>query len=247
MGTCDYSSNKSSNNTINSDKAFTISPTSPAISSKNPNTISLQRPLFNVSIDEAKQFLIIGCNISPSILDKQGDAQTGWRIGTKSGPPGYLKDFIPPIGWTAIGLKAFNRDRTNNSVVEWYIGYHGIQTINSIGKIYNEGFRRGNKQHHRNAANINPLTKLSYPLCEERAYLMPDIEEAKKYTNLFSYNGYKYTIVLMCRINPYKVRIADIGYNTEYWIVEADKLGDLNGIKRTDEVIPYRILVLKTT
>ena len=35
----------------------------------------------------------------------------------------------------------------------------------------------------------------------------------------------------MCRINPYEVRIADIGNNKEYWIVEADKLGDMNGKK----------------
>ena len=52
----------------------------------------------SVSVEEAKQFLIKGCNISPSILDDKGTTNTGWRIGAKSGPPGYLKDFIPPIG-----------------------------------------------------------------------------------------------------------------------------------------------------
>ena len=52
-------------------------------------------------------------------------------------------------------------------------------------------------------------------------------------------------VILMCRINPYKVRIDNIGNNCEYWIVKADKLGDSNGIKRTDEVRPCRILVSK--
>ena len=144
---------------------------------------------------------------------------------------GYLKDYIPPIGWTAIGLKAFNThdngDNTwigrNNSIGEWYIGYHGIQTLNSIEKIYNEGFRRGNKQHYKNSPNINPLTKLSYPLCEERAYLMPDIEDATKFINHFLYNDYKYIIILICRINPYKVRIVDFDNNKEYWMGGADK------------------------
>ena len=49
----------------------------------------------------------------------------------------------------------------------------------------------------------------------------------------------------MCRINPYKVRIADIGNNQEYWIVTADKLEDLFIVKRTEEIRPYRILVMK--
>ena len=49
----------------------------------------------------------------------------------------------------------------------------------------------------------------------------------------------------MCRVNPYKVRIANIGNNKEYWIVDGDKPSDLYGIKRSDVVRPYRILVLK--
>ena len=252
MGTCE-SSSKSSNFTNNFNNSININSTSLAFSSINPNTSPIHMPLLNLSIDEAKQFLINACNISPSILDDQGNAITGWRIGHKCGPPGYLKDFIPPIGWTAIGLKVYNmydnEDNTwvgtNNSIGEWYIGYHGIQTLNSIQKIYDEGFRRGNKQHYMNTPNINPLTISSYPLCGIGAYFMPDIEEAKKYTSPFSYNGYKYTVVLMCRINPYKVRIADIGNNKEYWIVEADKLGDLNGKKSTNVVRPYRLLICK--
>ena len=72
---------------------------------------------------------------------------------------------------------------------------------------------------------------------------MPDIEEAKKFTSLFLYNGYNYRIVFMCRINPYKVRIADIDNNKEYWIVERDKLGDLNGIK-TDILIDEIVWIL---
>ena len=47
----------------------------------------------------------------------------------------------------------------------------------------------------------------------------------------------------MCRINPYKVRIAKIRYNEESWIVNGDKLDDINGKIRDDEVRPYRILI----
>ena len=49
----------------------------------------------------------------------------------------------------------------------------------------------------------------------------------------------------MCRVNPYKVRIADIGNGKEFWIVEGDKLGDLLGERKIEEVRPYRILVFK--
>ena len=209
----------------------------------------------NLTISEAKDFLINKCNITPFILDSQGDADTGWRNNQKSGPPGYLKDYIPPIGWTGIGLKVINiydnGDNewmgTNNSPGEWYIGYHGIRTIDSIQKIYNEGFRRGTRQFHIKFPNTNPLTNSQYPLCGEGAYFMPDIEDAKSNTSPFYYNGFNYAVILMCRINPYKVRIADIGNNKEFWIVEADKLGDPSGIKRTEEVRPYRILESKTT
>ena len=136
----------------NSLKNKNISPTSSTILSTNQNTNSFQKHSFNVSMDEAKQFLLNKCNISPFILDDQGNAVTGWRINKKSGPPGYLKDYIPPIGWTGIGLKVVNiydkMDNAwigiNNSVGEWYIGYHGVHTIEAIQNIYNEGFRRGN-------------------------------------------------------------------------------------------------------
>ena len=48
----------------------------------------------------------------------------------------------------------------------------------------------------------------------------------------------------MCRINPYEVRIANLG-DKEYWIVEGDLLGDMLAKNRTDLVRHYRILVLR--
>ena len=68
---------------------------------------------------------------------------------------------------------------------------------------------------------------------------------AKSYSRPIDFNGNQYRVVFMCRVNPYHVRIAKLKENKEYWIVEGDKLGDLRGFKRCDEVRPYRILVLK--
>ena len=97
----------------------------------------------------------------------------------------------------------------------------------------------------RNYLNSNPLTKYIYPKCGIGVYFTSDINEAKKYTDIISYNGNKYRVVFMCRINPYKVRIYNFGNNKEYWIVNGDKLGEIFGNSRPDEVRPYRILLFK--
>ena len=235
------------NNKKNSQKKKSIMIPDVKISSNYINSVH------NLTFDEAKLFLINGCHISPSILDENGDATKGWRTGKKSGPPGYLKNYIAPLGFLGIGLKAYDLyDGGNNDWIsdknipgEWYIGYHGIRTAYSIQKIYDEGFRRGNKQDYKNSKNINPLTNSLYPICGKGSYSMPDINDAILYTNPIPYNGDNYLVILMCRINPYKVRIADIGNNQEYWIVTADKLEDLFIVKRTEEIRPYRILVMK--
>ena len=103
----------------------------------------------------------------------------------------------------------------------------------------------GDGQFYKENDNINPLTWYNYSKCGEGVYFTNEINEAYNYTDPIPYNGNNYRIVFMCRVNPYKVRIADIGENNEYWIVDGDKLGDLFGRKRSDVVRPYRILVLK--
>ena len=83
-----------------------------------------------------------------------------------NGPPGYLKNFYPPIGWTTIGLKVWGKyDNGDNSQLgtsnvpgEWYIGYHGIKTKNSIYGILTNGFIKGSNQSFANYKNINPLS-----------------------------------------------------------------------------------------
>ena len=231
--------------TATSYRHITYSPT-PSINSKS-NAYSY--------IKEAKQFLIKGCNLPEEIFDKTYDRQGGWRRN-KSGPRGYLKPYYPPKKLTGIGLKVAllydgedigrNWLGNNNNKGEWYIAYHGVKSIASIQKICEEGFRRGDGQVHKNDKNINPLTQKKYPLCGEGVYFSNDIDEVKtKYAKSIFYKGNEYKIIFMCRVNPYEVRIAKIGKNKEYWIVEGDKLGDLYGKKRSDLVRPYRILMYK--
>ena len=106
-----------------------------------------KRSYANEYIKEAYNLLIKGCKIDPNILDKRGNCQSGWRTGCKNGPKGYLKDYHPPIGWTGIGLKVASMYDNGNNVWlgndncngEWYIGYHGVKSIEAIHGICIDG------------------------------------------------------------------------------------------------------------
>ena len=255
--------NRNSSNTINN--AYSFNNYLKIQNTKPINPINTKKPtnFFNTIIKPIQSiinpyypylnFLVEGCKIPKYIFDSAGDCQGGWRIGKKTGPPGYLKDYIPPLRWIGIGLKVIslydNGDNTwlgtSNKFGEWYIGYHGTKTMDSIYGITCNGFRRGDGQQYKQYININPLTKNNYPKCGIGVYFTPDIEEAKKYTNTISYSGNKYRVVFMCRINPYKVRIVSLGNNKEYWVVNGDKLGEIFGSSKPDKVRPYRILLFK--
>ena len=204
--------------------------------------------------EEAKQFLIKGCKIDKEILDDTYNRRSGWRTND-SGPKEYLKKYHPPKGAIGIGLKVallYPKENINkywlgddNNEGEWYIAYHGVKSIEAIHNICKEGFRRGDGQNYRNSDNKNPLSNKKYHKCGEGVYFTNEIDEAKKYAKPIDYNKNQYQIIFMCRVNPYEVRIADIGNNQEYWIVKGDKLGDLYGKKRSDQVRPYRIIVSK--
>ena len=67
----------------------------------------------------------------------------------KIGPKYYPKYFIPPIGWTAIALKVSHKYTDNtwigntNEDGEWYVGYHGVKTKDSINNIFIEVLEEG--------------------------------------------------------------------------------------------------------
>ena len=136
---------------------------------------------------------------------------------------------------------------TENTLGEWYICYHGVKSVEAIQGICYNGFRRGEGQSYKDARNINPLTNNLYPICGEGVYFTPDVDEANSYTSPILYKNCNYRFLFMCRVNPFKVKIAETDLGKEYWIVEGDKLGDLFGDRRIEEVRPYRILVIKDT
>ena len=206
---------------------------------------------FEFYIQKCLNFLNYECNIPQEIIDFNFICVDKWVVGRKTGPEGYEKDYYAPVGWIGIGLKVWNKyDNGDNTWLEtanykgeWYNAYHPIKTKESISSILDIGFRRGPFQDYKYENNINILTKNFYPKCGEGVYFIPDINEAKRHTNIFPYLGDKFRVCFMVRVNPFKVRIAKIGINQESWIVNGDKLDDPFGKKRDDEVRPYRILL----
>ena len=206
--------------------------------------------------DPDLDFLVYGCKISLDKLDPNLNCNFSTYIPRDTGPMNYLKSYKIPTGWKGYGLNVLIQYKDNdwlghsNSPGEWYVGYHGTKTMGSVNGIIYQGFRRGNGQTHHNSINSNPLTNQRFPLCGIGVYFTPDIDEAKKYTESIEYNGYKYRVVFMCRINPYKARIHSDSFERlnslrDYFIVEGDELNDFQGNKRDDEVRPYRILLLR--
>lgn len=197
-----------------------------------------------ISIEEAKEFLKNGCNIPSYKFDQAGDYvfDGSYRRSGGNGPSYGVKTYIPPIGWTAIGLKVLNMfgDNvwlgTSNAEGEWYVGYHGIKTKDSIKSICLNGFLAGPNQSCRNDDNSNFFNKNLYRTCGEGAYFAQHIDDANSYANNIAYNGRNYRVIFMCRLNPKKIRISNKGTDKDYMLANSYSY---------DEVRPYRILVKK--
>ena len=117
--------------------------------------------------------------------------------------------------------------------------------MKSINNIYFKGFRIGPGQYFKDDDNTNPLTSNLYPKCGEGVYFAQDINETKYYSEIIPYSGGNYRVVFMVRLNPKAVRIAKTGKNKDYMIVNGDKIDDMFGNAKIDEVRPYKILLIK--
>ena len=168
-------------------------------------------------IDINKKCLLSFCGIGPEMFDNIGDQlNDGWERNGKRGPPNYLMDYIPPIGYKGYGLKVKglydNGDDTwlgyTNEVGEWYIAYHG--TSGTVAKnILEKGFKMGKRQLYRDSNNINPLTKKMFPKVGKGVYCTPQISEAEKYGNKITFDEKQFKLIFMMRVNPYKIRISE--------------------------------------
>ena len=202
-------------------------------------------------IDYTLKGLIEACRLSPSMFDNKYNVTNGeWSINKKSGPPEQLIDYDPPIGYIGYGLniQKLYGDTNNkwlgmdNSEGEWNIAYHGT-SYKYVKSILENGFGAGLGQFHEISDNINKLSNPPFEKCGKGVYCTPKIKEAEKYAQTIQIGNFNYKLILMCRVNPYKYRIAQ-SY-PDYWIVSGDPLNQGNIKKYDDEIRPYRILLKK--
>ena len=177
------------------------------------------------------------CKLTKKWLDKRGNRIEGWGINEKRGNMPYY----PPIGWIGIGLNVIDKYDMGNttwlgydgSKGEWCVAYHGVgRSQNSdnikkiIGNIYNDTFKAGCNQVHRNHDDIFHKGKK----VGDGVYCSPYINTATGYAGISEINGKKYYTVLMVRVKPNAIRSCKD--QSDYWVV--------NGTD--DEIRPYRIL-----
>ena len=184
-----------------------------------------------------KKNILEACKLTLSMLDNRGNRKPDeWP---KNGVRGGMKYFPPDNNWVGYGLRVLNEYENNDWIAmngnsnEWAVAYHGTSAAavkpicQQYGKFLSTISEGATGQKCKDFENINPLSKLKYPICEEGAYCSPKLEYACKYTNIEN-NG----VIIMCRVNPSLIRIPKGEYQDDEWITD----GTRNSIR------PYRLL-----
>ena len=202
---------------------------------------------FNIEKIEEKS-LLETLQISSNILDPKGNRFSGWGIDETRGGENY----IPPLNnWRGFGIKVSgmydngNDDWLNyeNKKGEFAIAYMGInnylgETKEMISHIqeYSTDIKNLIKNKlYRNDSNIRNNGIFSflfkYKKCGDGVCLFQNPEYAENSAGIINVCGYQIKVILMCRVNPEKIRQPE---NFEdCWILNPTP----------DEIRPYRILI----
>ena len=163
-------------------------------------------------------------------LENNWERENFKRGGEKYNPPYFYKGFA---------LRVLNKfDNGNNSWLdnngnenEWAIGYHGIGKGNEFNKLLNiikENLKSGPGQLFEYLPNIRDKNNSQIGI---GVYLANDINEAEKYSDVVIVGQKRVKFIVMCRVNPKKIR--ETGNYPINWIVDDNY----------DSLRPYRILV----
>ena len=215
------------------------------LSAINP-TKSVEESLLNLegkeNIKRIIQKPLLEClKISKDILDPKGDRKTGWGINEKRGNEKY----IPPLdGWEGIGLKVINMyDNGNNDWLnyrnlegEFAIAYIGINNhlndkdlmIKDLNDYSSNISKMINEKLYQNELNLRNKEK-----CGEGICVFQNPVYAENSAGIIDIFGIRIKIILMCRVNPEKIRQPK--NFPECWILNPTP----------DEIRPYRILIKK--
>ena len=184
--------------------------------------------------------IIESLQISKDVLDPTGDRNKGWGIGESRGGEKYF----PPLGWYGIGLRVLNQyDDGNNDWLDYdnnenefsiaYLGLNNflnkkekiIEDLNKLSKDINKMVK---KELFQNEIDLRKKGNI----CGDGICLFQNPVYAENSAGIIDINGFRMKIILMCRVNPKKIRQPK---NYPCWILNPTP----------DEIRPYRILIKK--
>ena len=183
--------------------------------------------------------------ISPELLDPQGDKYENWCKNKIRGGERYIP---PKKDWYGIGLNVKNKYENNdwldnkNKKGEFAIAYLGINTFLKDKKRILEDTKSFVDEISKMVSNklyqFDSNMKVKGFCCEDCApkcgagvCLFQDPRYAENSAGIVEISGFKIKIILMCRVNPLKIRQPK--KFRECWILNPT----------ADEIRPYRILI----
>ena len=180
--------------------------------------------------------------VSPEILDPKGNRNSGWGKNEKRGGEKYIP---PSKDWYGIGLNVYGQyDNGNNDWLdctnkkdEYPVAYLGLNNfLNDKEKIIedlNDFCKDVNKMIKEKTYQEEENTRKKNRKCGEGICLFPNPEHAENSAGIIDLLGYRYKIIIMCRVKKNKIRQPK---NFPYcWILNP----------APDEIRPYRILIKK--
>ena len=184
---------------------------------------------------------IEACQLDNYLIEPKYNNQDGcWGINEKRGG----EDYLPPEGWKGFGLDVKGKyDLGDNTWLD-YKDREGVFAVAYLGLSNIVGDTEKYKKYL-SEINIPEILKMNYQQtykndidlrnrgkkCGCGIYLFQDPQIAENSAGIFDIFGIRYKVLLMCRVNPKKIR-QPAGYKN-CWILNPTP----------DEIRPYRILV----
>ena len=158
--------------------------------------------------------LIEKLQLNSDIFDILGDRPEGFWCVESGGETRGGKDYIPPLdNWNGLGLSVADKyDQGDN---DW-LGYEHEEGEFAIGYM-----------------GINKLLEEEFDYNIDSVCIFQDPDSAEKNAAVIDIVGYKIKLILMCRVNPDKIRILNNKENQ--WVLNPN----------SNEIRPYRILIKK--
>ena len=174
--------------------------------------------------------------VNENIVDINGTKNGGWNqtLRKRGG-----EDYIPPSNnWIGIGLKVKDKyDNGNNTWLgngnksgEFAVAYIGINDNKNLSQI-NKDLNFENKSLFCNVKDIKNKSIFNSKNCGKGILMFQNPNYAENYSSILNINGIQIKVLIMCRVNPKKIRQPEIFKSC--WILNPNH----------EEIRPYRILI----